>query len=368
MNILYVANLRLPTEKAHGIQIMKACEAFARLGHSVELLVPARRNPIKQDPFSYYALKTKFSINLLFVPDTVGWGRLGFIFQSVWFGFAVSFYAGKHDANMGDSRDEMVLAVASFFTNKKILWESHDGASNVWARRLLRRISGLIVVTPLAADFYATRGMQREKILTVSNGLDLEDFANPESKETARSRLGLPQDKKIALYIGRLDGWKGADTLLEASHLLPADIRVAIIGGETQQIAKLSKQYREVSFLGFRPYAELPHNQAAADVLVVPNTGKDPVSVSFTSPLKLIAHLASDRPIIVSDLPSTRFIAEGAALFVLPDNPEELARGIEKVLASPELSQNLSQKGRARVLNFSWTKRAERILNFVSRF
>ena len=199
MNILYVANLRLPTEKAHGIQIMKACEAFARAGHSVELLVPTRRNPIKEDPFRYYALKTKFSITRLFVPDTVGWGRFGFILQSVWFGFVVSFYAGKHDANIVYGRDEIVLAVLTFFTKKKIFWESHDGVWNVWTRRLLRKISGLVVVTPLAADFYATRGMQREKILTVSNGIDLEDFANPESKEAARFRLVLPQDKKIAI-------------------------------------------------------------------------------------------------------------------------------------------------------------------------
>ncbi len=37
MKILYIANIRLPTEKAHGIQIMKMCEAFAHAGAEVEL-------------------------------------------------------------------------------------------------------------------------------------------------------------------------------------------------------------------------------------------------------------------------------------------------------------------------------------------
>lgn len=31
MKLLYIANIRIPTEKAHGIQIMKMCEAFTNL-------------------------------------------------------------------------------------------------------------------------------------------------------------------------------------------------------------------------------------------------------------------------------------------------------------------------------------------------
>jgi len=35
MNILYIANVRLPTERAHGYAIMKRCEEFARAGNEV---------------------------------------------------------------------------------------------------------------------------------------------------------------------------------------------------------------------------------------------------------------------------------------------------------------------------------------------
>ena len=54
MKILYLANLRLPTEKAYGIQIAKMCEAFADSGQEVLLFYPHRQNPvISQDIFSY---------------------------------------------------------------------------------------------------------------------------------------------------------------------------------------------------------------------------------------------------------------------------------------------------------------------------
>ena len=63
MKLIYLADIRLPTEKAHGIQIMKMCEAFAIQGIEVELMVPRRKNPIAEDPFCYYGVKKIFKIN-----------------------------------------------------------------------------------------------------------------------------------------------------------------------------------------------------------------------------------------------------------------------------------------------------------------
>ena len=366
MTILYIPHVRMLTEKAHGAQIMKACEAFVRGGAQLELLVPTRHSPITKDPFTYYGLKVSFPLRKLFTPDTVGWGWFGFLFQSMWFGVIAGFAARRVTADFIYGRDEIVLVVAGLLAGKKIFWESHDGAWNFWARRLVKQAAGIVVVTPGAADFYAAHGVSLGRLLVVSNGVDLADFAHPESKETARARLGLLQEAKIALYIGRLDGWKGVTTFLEASKLLPKSALAVIIGGESQQIALLSREYPNVRFLGFRPYTELSNNQAAADVLVVPNTGKDPVSVVFTSPLKLIAHLASGRPIVASDLPTTRFIAEGAALFVQPDDPQALATGITTVLADASLAARLTANAKQKTTGFAWERRAERVLDFLA--
>ncbi len=365
MRILYIANVRLPTEKAHGVQIMKSCEAFVSAGHDITLIVPNRRSPIESDTFDYYKIKKRFPLKRLFTIDTIGYGSVGYIFQSVLFGIVAWYYIRNHSADVIYGRDEIPLFVIGLLTRKKVVWESHDGAWNVWARYLVRRAAGVVVVTAGAVDFYVRHGVPREKLLAVSNGIDLGDFAVPETKEEARARLGLPQNKKIALYIGRLDGWKGADTLMEASRLLPSDTCVAIIGGEEKQIAVLKNKHPAVIFLGYRPYAELPNNQAAADILVVPNTAKDLRSVMFTSPLKLIAHMASERPIVVSDLPSTRFLADGAALFVTPDNPQAIAQGIQDLLNDTARTKNLVDSARRRVIDFSWSKRAEMIRNFI---
>ncbi len=54
--IIYIANARIPTEKAHGNTIMKMCEAFARAGNEVELMIPRRFNTLKKDPYYCYSV------------------------------------------------------------------------------------------------------------------------------------------------------------------------------------------------------------------------------------------------------------------------------------------------------------------------
>jgi len=50
MKLIYIQNVRMPTEKAHGIQVMKMCESFAEVLNDVELIVPRRFNRIKENP------------------------------------------------------------------------------------------------------------------------------------------------------------------------------------------------------------------------------------------------------------------------------------------------------------------------------
>ncbi len=52
--LIYIANARIPTEKAHGLQTMTMCEAFALKGFNLQLILPRRFNSIKEDPFKYY--------------------------------------------------------------------------------------------------------------------------------------------------------------------------------------------------------------------------------------------------------------------------------------------------------------------------
>lgn len=360
MKVIYLANVGMPTEKANGIQITKTCEALADLGHDVELIVTDRYAGIKDDPFTYYGIKRNFSIRRLPVWDIVKYGRIGFLLESFLFARAVRRYLADAAFDVVYGRDERVL----MWLQVPYVWESHTGAWNSAAQTVARKAWRVVVISKGLKEFYTAKGVPEDHLIVAHDGIDLEQFARPQSKKDARTRLGLPAEKRIAMYIGRLDGWKGTETLLAAAKHLPRDTILAVIGGERAQVARLSKEYPDVTFLGFRPYTELPDNMAAADVLVLPNTGKDMISVSFTSPLKLFAYMTSGIPIVASDLPSIREVVdEQSAYLVAPDDAGALGLGIEEALAG---GSEKAEEARQRVAEYSWCHRAEHITASLS--
>ncbi len=358
MKITYVANIRFPTEKAHGIQIAKTCEALVASGYEVELWIP-RRETIPDDPYEYYGITSRFQIRRFATFDMVRFGYFGFLLQSLSFTLSI-LSAIRTVKGPIYCRDELVVAILSLCGVHRIVWESHDGRFNMAARIAARKASALVVVSNGLKDFYVKHGVSADRIHVIRNGLNIESFMHAESKHVARERLGLPLNTRIALYVGALDGWKGTDTLLKASQYLD-NILVALIGGSSDQIEKLSGAYPQVRLLGPRSYDELPNNLAAADVLVLPNTAKDDISMRFTSPLKLFAYMASGVPIVASDLPSVReLIDDTSGYLVSPDDPMALATAITTVFTDSSASDKAA-RARKRVEEYSWEHRAERL-------
>ena len=362
MKILYLANIRLPTEKAHGVQIMKTCEAFAQSGADVELVVPTRANSISKDPFEYYGVERVFKVTTLKAPDLVSWGGIGFFLSSLYFAEHARWTKSFREADVIYSRDALVL-FQYLLLGRRLVYEAH-GAPALLARLVARFAYRIVVISKATGESFVAVGVPREKIVVAPDGVDLEAFAHPESKEAARGRLGLPQDKNIVLYVGRVDGWKGVDTLCEAAALLSSDTQVAIIGGEPEQVRALQTRYPNVLFLRFRPYRELADNQAAADVLVLPNTGKSEVSMLYTSPLKLFTYMASGVPMVVSDTPATREILDDDdAYFFTPDDPHALVEKVKTALVEADQARGKASRAKEKVKGYTWSERARHILS-----
>ena len=362
MKLLYIANSRLPTDSAHGVQIVKMCESFAKAGAEVTLVHSWRINRHAGDIFGRYKVEKNFKIVTLPSLDTTILGRFGFWVQTLSFSKVLFIYLLFHRFDVMYSRDEFPLYIASLIS-RRVFWEPHTGRYNRLVIKLLQRIAGLIVITEGGKDFYVSQGVPKEKIHVAPDAVALEDFARPQSKDESRRRLALPLDKKIALYIGKFDSWKGVETLCAASEYVTHDVVVALIGGEPGENAVLKARYPKCIYLGWRPYDELADNQAAADVLVLPNSAKSEISTRFTSPLKLFTYMASGIPIVSSDLPSIReIVSERDTFFFRPDDAKDLASRIEYVLSHSEEAKEKAREAKQKVQQYTWQERARKIL------
>jgi glycosyltransferase involved in cell wall biosynthesis len=197
--------------------------------------------------------------------------------------------------------------------------------------------------------------------LVAHDAIDESFFEPTETKLEASARLGLPEAEHIVMYIGGLATWKGVYTFCEAATASHTSTFV-VIGGSTQEVAEYREKYPAVVFLGQRPYAELRDNQQAADILVIPNSAQTLVSTEYTSPLKLFAHMASQKPLVVSNVPSILRVTGTTEVTVFEaDNAVRLAEAIESVKATstpPVISKVFASR-------YTWTNRAKAVLDFI---
>ncbi len=369
----YIANLRLPTEKAYGIQIAKMCEAFASQKVDVELIIPTRRNAIIKDAFDYYGIKRVFAVITLVSPDFYLQGKLdgAAVFVKDFISAIVLFahvLLKKRDIIF--SRDELPLYFLSFF-KKNLVFEAHRFSSRrlIFYRRFRKADLKMVAISRGVKDEFVKFGYRSERILVACDGVDPEEFRLNISKKEAREITGLPLDKKIIMYSGQFFDWKGADTLLQAAKLMPGGESLFVfVGGSVRDVEKFKEEARgfdNVLILGHKPYKDIPFFLKAADILVLPNKKDGGISEFYTSPLKLFEYMASGRPIIASNLPSITEVLNDGNSFLTDLGPDALSRTIKLVLEAGADAEMRAKKAVVESEKYSWKERAGRILEFV---
>jgi glycosyltransferase involved in cell wall biosynthesis len=88
------------------------------------------------------------------------------------------------------------------------------------------------------------------------------------------------------------------------------------------------------------------------------------MTLRHTSPLKAFEAMAAGRPLLASDLPSSReFLRHGEnAWLVPPDDTTALADGLRRLLGDDALAERLARTAFEDAVAFSWDARARRLL------
>lgn len=209
------------------------------------------------------------------------------------------------------------------------------------------------------------------RVVTVAPGVDLEVFG-PGEASAARTRLGVPPEAVVLLFVGRIQPLKAPDILLRAAaRLLERDpelrsrLVVAVVGGPSgagQELADLQRQAGEWGLsdvVRFEPPAaqdQLADWYRAATVTVVP-------SYSESFGLVALESQACGTPVVaaaVGGLPTA--VAEGrSGLLVAGHDPDDYAAAIRRLL-DPALRRRLSLGALQHAAGFGWAVTAARTL------
>lgn len=191
-----------------------------------------------------------------------------------------------------------------------------------------------------------------------------QEFRPLRNKAFIGQKIAQYFDPKInyILSVGTLEPRKNLTKLVEAFALLPLNIlnryHLVLAGGKgwnNQELEKTIANFNlknRVILPGFVKDEDLPYIYNGADVFVFP-------SLYEGFGLPPLEAMACGVPVISSNISSLPEVVGKAGLLVNPQDEKALSQAMKKVILSPKLAKNLSQKGKIRAQNYSWSRAAK---------
>lgn len=372
--LFYIAHMRLPTERAHGFQILRMCAAFASNEFEVTLVVPSRKTTHTEDPFSFYKLQKTFAIERVFSLDLFPFKwisrALCFWIDALTFSLSLFTKISRLRRSIVFSRDP-VSAFFLMWCVPHLCYEVHDTPRFTFFNRVLfHRLKKIVVTNAIKKQqLIETFGVHEDRMFVAHHGVDHSQFSMSISKTEARKKLGFGDENKYVVYTGHLFDWKGVYTLARAVRYLPEDAHIVVVGGTPEDIARFNEfvvreDLKRIHNVGLKPHNEIPLYLAMADVLVLPTSGQYLIGKLESSPLKLLEYMAAKRAVVASDLPAVReIVTEREVVFVAPDNARLLSEALTKTIQS-DMTPRIDAAF-ARVEKQTWESRASHILTFI---
>lgn len=214
--------------------------------------------------------------------------------------------------------------------------------------------------------------MNRRKISVISPGVDLNQF-HPVSTSNARSRLKIPADTAMFLFVGRLEPLKGVDTVLEAFALISRQqpdtfrhMRFIIVGGnpadpmdsEMQRLQAMVDELdlrENIQFVGAKNQTQLLDYYAAAAAVVMPSDYESFGMVALEA-------MAVGTPVIASNVGGLAYLVkDGITGYLVPTrDAHTLAQRMLKITQEP--APQMRNAAAALAQEYAWSVTADELL------
>ncbi|MCM8557372.1 glycosyltransferase [Sphingomicrobium sediminis] len=198
-----------------------------------------------------------------------------------------------------------------------------------------------------------------DPVHNMHRGVHLTSFKPERRDPLLREDLGVAPDAPLLIYVGRLDGEKGADVVGNAFRRLPEELGAhLLLLGHGPMREELAASHPRIHAPGFVSDRDLLARWLASADLYVSGMAFETFGIS------IIEAQASGLPVVgVSAGAMIDRVPEGAGLLVEPGDDVAMAKAIEKVLGGDMAA--MSAKARTLAEPYSWANAMERLFGAI---
>jgi len=219
---------------------------------------------------------------------------------------------------------------------------------------VFRKANAVIVIAEGMREELSRRGISKDKISVIPNGVDIEGFQPRERNRQLAEQLEL-NGGPVFGFIGSLYHYEGLRLLMEAFPKILAQVpgaRLLVVGGgpEESVLKEASKQCNGmVTMIGSVPHAQIPDYYSVIDVLVYPRQRMR--LTDLVTPLKPLEAMAMGKTVVASDVGGHRELIQHGVTGLLfrADDVAALTQEGVRAAMDRELRDKLGKLGRRHV-------------------
>lgn len=215
---------------------------------------------------------------------------------------------------------------------------------------LYRKAARVSVVTPGMIERLAARGVPREKLFLLTNGVDTTTYKPADPDPGLSGRLGL-NGHKVFLYAGTHGLAQGLDVILDAAKLTTNTEVLYVLAGEGAEKEALAARAKaegiaNVRFLPNQAKSLMPALLNLAYATIIPLRRLDIFKSAL--PSKMFESMAVGRPIVAALWGEAATLIDLAecGIVVEPEDAGAVHVAVEKLAADPSLARRLGESGR----------------------
>ncbi len=233
-------------------------------------------------------------------------------------------------------------------------------------RKLIGKVDKVITVNESISDFLAKKYSLLEKPVVILNCYEETNIRN---ENILRKKLRVEENKKIIIFQGNFGWVRGLDNAIKAMKKVDGAVLVLMGGGgikgELEELVKKLQLGNKIFFLDAVPPKDLIVYTSSADLGIIPYR-KTSLNNFLCTPNKIFEYMMAGIPMAVSNFPElARYANLGIGETFDPENPDSIARAVNKLLSS-DLGKMKKKARNLALERYNWGVESKKLLDLYS--